>query len=177
MPPSELSKIQDGPKYFDQRNSPFSLGAVRELRKLPWLEFCCIHHQPATTGECGTPQPEAPLHGSCPHLQSRTVIKLLLPSGVGSEPQTAVRMEVRRRWSSLCSLVLMGAGSPHLRVVPSHWPKWSGPETNGQALCPSQLSQVSSPGNWGNPAWVGKAKWNFSQTLMFPGLGPYLCFL
>lgn len=85
---------------------------------LPWPGFCLYHlptlprwgkHEHAPTPGSLSRQPPLPTAWNSNHLS--------LPSGVESEPQTAVRMEMRRRWPSLCSLVLMGKAVPTSKLL------------------------------------------------------------
>lgn len=124
----------------------------------------------------GAPEPEAPSQGSHHQPQPQTLITLLLPPGVGSVPQTAVKMEEEEMARPQQPATHGGRQSPpHSCPFPLANPvkardQWA-------STLPLAAAQVSTLGNWGSPAWSEEAKWRFSQTLMFPGLGPYFFFL
>lgn len=175
MPQSELVKIQDGPRHFDQRNSPFSLGAVRESRKLPWLSFAVSFVMLLQQKSVGAPEPEAPRQSSHPHPQLRTLITLLLPPGVGSTDCSKDGREEKIARPQQPATHGSRQSPPHSCPFPLANPvrardQWA-------STLPLAAAQVSTLGIWGSPAWSEEAKWRLSQTLMFPGLGPYFCFL
>lgn len=179
MPQSELDKIQEAPRHCDQRNSAFPPGAGGELRKqpevclspplLPWPEFYLCPPLPAGTGEPGYTQPGTPLQDSHPQRLSGILTNCSYP-----QSQTAVRVAVRRRWSSAAQYSWGQAVPPYTGPLPIGHPmrgrdQWAG-------TLPLAAASDSYPREPGATQFgLGKPSGASVIILSIPGLGPYFC--
>lgn len=71
----------------------------------------------------------------------------------------------------------MGAGSPHLTIVPSHWPIHEGQRPMGGHLPLAAASGLHPREPGATQLGLGRPSGASVTTLVFPDLGPYFCLL